>query len=843
MPNVTISPELWQDNGSEIELRTTRDLRLDSDLVINGGDIKPTSDSTTAINIAQADGTDFVTFDTTNKRVGLGVTPSYPLDVAAATGLTRGINATLTSNANGCAAIYGTLSDTAVTADGGFSRAGIVADYTANPATTSNRDGHGLLGIARTAIGGSVDTGTIYGLRFTAQNRGTATATALIGVYAYPYSDSTGTTTTATGIRSSIWIIGGGTYTTWNGILIDKQTVTGTVTNLRGIAMNDYTDGTNNTLIGIGTLTTGNYAFYINSTKNSYFAGNIGIGITSPTSLLQVGTATTKSAPTTTGAWLGIPAATLTDSSTASSGTAATGTFSAFGIPVYAASNTSVTVTDAANVYIAGAPTAGTNVTLTNAYALWVDDGLTRLDGSAKIGGYLRVGSTTTPTNTTAGDVTLTRLAVNSNSAFSVSVGKVFQLVTNLDDTSAGSKYASRVFVTVDPASDHAAGASGTDLQGMHFELSTPNTVSSTINICKGFEMLNRWNGSGNATSLIGGLLEIRKGSGETQNYGTITNAIGLQARGWNSFTNTASGTVTNSYASYYTAPGISGTQTIGTSYGAFFENMGLAAVTTSIGIKITAQANATNNTNFLIGTVTTGNWSIYNNSTSTNWFGGKLGIGASSFTPTNMLSLSGQVAQTIWSERHATANTAGNTLTIQAGGATSAATDKNGGDLILAPGLSTGTGVAQLRVQGPTKGTTGTADNTLVNRIIVNGTINLTSGAASTIATITAATLQGGGGHVVYSVFATDGTDVIEASGQVAFAVANKGGTYTLNTSVLGTEAQAITGVGDSITNTWGTSATNTVQVTSTIVGMTPTTFQIIYTVVANSRQAITAP
>jgi hypothetical protein len=46
-----------------------------------GADIRPTSNSTTAINIAQADGTDFVTFDTTNKQVGIGTTPSNPLHI------------------------------------------------------------------------------------------------------------------------------------------------------------------------------------------------------------------------------------------------------------------------------------------------------------------------------------------------------------------------------------------------------------------------------------------------------------------------------------------------------------------------------------------------------------------------------------------------------------------------------------------------------------------------------------------------------------------------------------------------------------------------------------------
>ena len=42
--------------------------------VVTGNDIRPASNSTTAINIAQADGTDWVIFDTTNKRVRIGST-------------------------------------------------------------------------------------------------------------------------------------------------------------------------------------------------------------------------------------------------------------------------------------------------------------------------------------------------------------------------------------------------------------------------------------------------------------------------------------------------------------------------------------------------------------------------------------------------------------------------------------------------------------------------------------------------------------------------------------------------------------------------------------------------
>ena len=54
--------------------------------------------------------------------------------------------------------------------------------------------------------------------------------------------------------------------------------------------------------------------------------------------------------------------------------------------PTYAADAATQTITDAATVYIENAPAAGTNVTLTNAYALWVDDGVCRFDGSVGIG-------------------------------------------------------------------------------------------------------------------------------------------------------------------------------------------------------------------------------------------------------------------------------------------------------------------------------------------------------------------------------------------------------------------------------------------------------------------------
>lgn len=85
--------------------------------------------------------------------------------------------------------------------------------------------------------------------------------------------------------------------------------------------------------------------------------------------------------PGTTGSVTNWSANTYTDSNTAGSGTAASWTAHSFQRPTVAASNASVTTTNAATLYVANSPLAGTNETLSHAWALWIDDGAVRLDG------------------------------------------------------------------------------------------------------------------------------------------------------------------------------------------------------------------------------------------------------------------------------------------------------------------------------------------------------------------------------------------------------------------------------------------------------------------------------
>lgn len=80
-----------------------------------------------------------------------------------------------------------------------------------------------------------------------------------------------------------------------------------------------------------------------------------------------------------TGAGFAMQAVTFTD--TSSSGTVATAVANSFAIPTFAASS-ATTYTHSANVYIAGPPTSGTNVTQSNTWALWVAAGNSRFEGN-----------------------------------------------------------------------------------------------------------------------------------------------------------------------------------------------------------------------------------------------------------------------------------------------------------------------------------------------------------------------------------------------------------------------------------------------------------------------------
>ena len=124
----------------------------------------------------------------------------------------------------------------------------------------------------------------------------------------------------------------------------------------------------------------------------------------------------------------------------------------------------------------------------------------------------------------------------------------------------------------------------------------------------------------------------------------------------------------------------------------------------------------------------------------------GFVGIGATS--PTNILSLGGNIGQTIWMERNAT--TFGQGLTLSSGGAATATSNSAGGDLTLKSGISTGSGSSAIHFVTDKAGASGSSDNTLSEKMTIDGTghiginqpnpatlldmVSLSNGASSTI-------------------------------------------------------------------------------------------------------------
>lgn len=148
------------------------------------------------------------------------------------------------------------------------------------------------------------------------------------------------------------------------------------------------------------------------------------------TDILTIGSNQTAH-PAVGGALLAAPATTWTDANTANSGTAASLALYAFGQPTVAATNTSVTTTAASTVYIANSPTAGTNMTLTNAYALNVAAGISRLAGAIQAPGLASSSAADTGTlcwNTTVGDIT-----VNTVGTCLASTRKIKEGIIDLD--------------------------------------------------------------------------------------------------------------------------------------------------------------------------------------------------------------------------------------------------------------------------------------------------------------------------------------------------------------------------------------------------------------------------
>lgn len=207
---------------------------------------------------------------------------------------------------------------------------------------------------------------------------------------------------------------------------------------------------------------------------------------------------------------------------------------------------------------------------------------------------------------------------------------------------------------------------------------------------------------------------------------------------------------------------------------------------------------------------------------------------------------LSGLVANSIAMSRHTTADTAGNSLTITSGGATASATDKAAGNLLLYPGVSTGTGNGCVRVgRSDRAGSTGTADNAQYDAIVVMPPKYLTDGSAVDVIDISLANNSFTSGHFLYNLEATDGTDYQTESGIMSWSAVSKGSVITSTightAAASGLEVGAVsTGT---LADTWAITA-GTGKITITLnanSSLTSAVVRVIGTIFNHSRSTIT--
>ncbi len=233
-----------------------------------------------------------------------------------------------------------------------------------------------------TADLGSASTNTIAGQVSTASLLFAGAANTQSRVY---MNGSTNTTLTANASYTNVNI----------GISPVNKAGSGTHALLANLVVNNI-----GTVGGSGATITNTASLYVGGQSTATTSGNnYGVLINSAT------TATTGNLSTkawgTSGVNFQTQAATYTDSSTAS-GTVTNNMVNTFGIPTLAATNASITYTNAATVYIAGAPTAGTNATLTHAYALDVAGGDAVFGGQVGVVTLAAGTATTLCYNTTA---------------------------------------------------------------------------------------------------------------------------------------------------------------------------------------------------------------------------------------------------------------------------------------------------------------------------------------------------------------------------------------------------------------------------------------------------------
>ena len=156
-------------------------------------------------------------------------------------------------------------------------------------------------------------------------------------------------------------------------------------------------------------------------------------------------------------------------------------------------------------------------------------------------------------------------------------------------------------------------------------------------------------------------------------------------------------------------------------------------------------------------------------------------------------ISINGDANGTVGLVRNTT--TTGSSFTVQAGGCTSGGTSLSGGQLILQPGISTGTGRSTVSIKGYTVNTVGaTSDNTAIDSSVFGCNRALTNNSVIAIINATIASNTVCAGTIDYAVEVFNGTELQVEVGVVSYMCTNKGGVFSGNACVKAINQQNMT-------------------------------------------------
>ena len=184
------------------------------------------------------------------------------------------------------------------------------------------------------------------------------------------------------------------------------------------------------------------------------------------------------------------------------------------------------------------------------------------------------------------------------------------------------------------------------------------------------------------------------------------------------------------------------------------------------------------------------------------------LGLGQSGTISNNFITFSSFASSCGLNCDRSGSGSAAGALSITSEGGKYGATDAAGGDLILSCGIGTGAGREYVRIKSYSTLTTGTTDQTQLDRMVIGCMQALTNNSATAVCNCTLASNSNLGVIISYCIEVTNGSDYQVERGMVTFTGVNKGGSFTMGTPSKFGNLQSLSS--GTLTITWSITGAN---------------------------------